>query len=75
MAKQVAQRIENGLPTDERQPPIGASTGIGIYPDDGRTACELMEAADRQLYKCRRTENRGLVSPVGKILNSKRAGR
>jgi len=75
MAEQVAQRIEIGLGADQRQPSIGVSIGIGIYPDDGRSASELIEAADRQLYKCKRTEKRQTVSAVGRILNTKRAGR
>jgi diguanylate cyclase (GGDEF)-like protein len=31
------------------------SIGIGIYPEDGRTALSLIEAADQQLYKYKRT--------------------
>jgi GGDEF domain-containing protein len=37
------------------------SVSIGIYPEDGRTAAELIEAADRQLYNYKRTENRRTV--------------
>jgi diguanylate cyclase (GGDEF)-like protein/PAS domain S-box-containing protein len=48
-AEQVAHRIENGLQTDKGKPPISVSIGVGIYPEDGRTAAELIEAADRQL--------------------------
>ena len=58
MAEQVAQRIENGLHTD-----------------DGRTAAELIEAADQQLYRRKGTENKGLASAVGRILHTKKAGR
>jgi diguanylate cyclase (GGDEF)-like protein/PAS domain S-box-containing protein len=75
MAEQVAQRIENGLRGDQRQPAIGVSIGLGIYPEDGRTAAELIETADRQLYKCKRTETKGLISAAGRILNTKKAGR
>jgi diguanylate cyclase (GGDEF)-like protein/PAS domain S-box-containing protein len=75
MAEQVAQRIENGLQTDQGKQVISVSIGIGIYPDDGRSAAELIEAADRQLYKYKRTEKRRTVSATGRILQSKRAGR
>ena len=44
-------------------------------PYDGRTVAELIEAADRQLYKCKRAENRRTLPTAGRILHSKRAGR
>jgi diguanylate cyclase (GGDEF)-like protein len=75
MAEQVAHRIENGLRTDQRTPSISVSIGIGIYPEDGTTAAELIEAADRQLYNYKRTEQRRTVSAPQRILNSKRASR
>ncbi len=75
MAEQVAHRIETGLQADQGKPAVSVSIGIGIYPDDGRTASELIEAADQQLYRSKRTENRRTVSATGRILYSKRAGR
>ncbi len=50
MAQNVAQRIEKRLRTDQEKPPLSVSIGIGVYPDDGRTPEELIEAADRRLY-------------------------
>jgi diguanylate cyclase (GGDEF)-like protein/PAS domain S-box-containing protein len=75
MADQVAHRIETGLSTDQGTPPISVSIGIGLYPDDGRTVPELIEAADQQLYKYKRTENRRTVPATPRALNSKRAAR
>ncbi len=75
MAEHVAHRIETGLQADQGKPAISVSIGIGIYPDDGRTAAELIEAADQQLYRSKRTENRRTVSATGRILYGKRAGR
>jgi diguanylate cyclase (GGDEF)-like protein/PAS domain S-box-containing protein len=75
MAQQVAQRIENGIATDRGKPPVSVSTGIGIYPDDGRTATELIEAADRQLYKSKRAENRPISTSTEQPLSYKRATR
>jgi diguanylate cyclase (GGDEF)-like protein/PAS domain S-box-containing protein len=75
MAEQVARRIEHGLQTDQGQPPLSVSIGIGIYPEDGRTAADLIEAADRQLYNYKRTENRRTVHAPTRALNSKRASR
>jgi diguanylate cyclase (GGDEF)-like protein/PAS domain S-box-containing protein len=58
MAEQVAQRIANGLRADPQDPALSVSIGIGIYPEDGRTAAELIEAADLQLYRRKKTSNR-----------------
>jgi diguanylate cyclase (GGDEF)-like protein/PAS domain S-box-containing protein len=75
MAEQVAQRIETGLRSDPGEPGLSVSIGIGIYLYDGRTVAELIEAADRQLYKYKKAENKRILPPVGRILHSKRAGR
>jgi diguanylate cyclase (GGDEF)-like protein len=50
MAENVAQRIENCLRSGLEKPPLGVSIGVGVYPDDGRSTSELIEAADRRLY-------------------------
>jgi diguanylate cyclase (GGDEF)-like protein len=75
MAEQVAQRIENGLRTDQGKPSISVSIGLGIYPDDGRTAAELIEAADQQLYKHKRTNNRQTTPAQAQLSRTKRASR
>jgi diguanylate cyclase (GGDEF)-like protein/PAS domain S-box-containing protein len=75
MAEQVAQRIETGLQSDPNEPALSVSIGIAIYPHDGRTVAELIEAADRQLYKCKRAENRRTLPAAGRISYSRRAGR
>jgi len=51
MAQQVAQRIEAHVRRDKEEPPISVSSGMAIYPADGRTGQDLIEAADRQLYR------------------------
>ena len=51
MANRIAQRVESALRNDREQPALRASIGISIYPEDGRTAAELLQAADRHLYK------------------------
>jgi len=75
MAEQVAQRIENGLRTDQGKPSISVSIGVGTYPNDGLTAPELIEAADQQLYKYKRTENRRTTSAQAQLSRTKRASR
>lgn len=75
MADQVAQRIESSLREGREEPPLTVSIGIGIYPDDGRTAADLIGAADRQLYR-RKKDAKSNVSPaIGEIMQSKIAGR
>jgi diguanylate cyclase (GGDEF)-like protein/PAS domain S-box-containing protein len=54
MAQQVAERIEVRVREDTEEPPISVSSGMAIYPADGRTAQDLLEAADRQLYRQKR---------------------
>ena len=50
-ARRVVQRISERLKNDGEDPPISSSTGIAIFPQDGRTANELLGAADLALYR------------------------
>ncbi|MGB7280772.1 MAG: sensor domain-containing diguanylate cyclase [Candidatus Acidiferrum sp.] len=54
MAQNVAQRIEASVRNDPEEPPISVSVGLAVYPGDGRTAQDLLEAADQQLYRRKR---------------------
>jgi diguanylate cyclase (GGDEF)-like protein/PAS domain S-box-containing protein len=56
MAQQVAERIETHVREDKEEPSISVSGGMAIYPADGRTAQDLLEAADRQLYRQKRLQ-------------------
>jgi diguanylate cyclase (GGDEF)-like protein/PAS domain S-box-containing protein len=51
MASRIADRVERALRNGREHPPLSVSIGISVYPEDGRTAAELLEAADRQLYQ------------------------
>jgi len=51
MANRIAQRVEQAFRDVRERPPLSVSIGISIYPEDGRTAAELLKAADRHLYK------------------------
>jgi diguanylate cyclase (GGDEF)-like protein/PAS domain S-box-containing protein len=62
MAENVARRIEHRLRTDLEKPSLSVSIGIGVYPDDGRTAAELIEAADRRLYQRKRAQNKRIFT-------------
>ena len=75
MAVQVAQRIENGLKASSQEPPLSVSIGVGIYPDDGRTASELIGAADRQLYRHKKEEESGVSPAIPEMSQRKNASR
>ena len=49
-ARLVASRIRNRLATDSLQPPVSASVGVAVYPQDGETMEALLRTADRELY-------------------------
>ena len=53
-ALQVAQRIQQRVLEDEERPAISVSFGTAVYPRDGETRDELLEAADRALYQMKR---------------------
>ena len=59
-ARTAAERIleafrERAFVSEPRGPvPISASIGVATFPDDGRTATELLAAADRALYRVKR---------------------
>src|SRR5260370_37578755 len=51
MANRIAQRVERAMRDGREQPQLSVSIGISIYPEDGRPAPELLEAADRRPFK------------------------
>ena len=62
MAEHVARRIDYRLRNTLETPPLSVSIGVGVYPDDGRTAAELIEAADQRLYQRKRASASHLAS-------------
>ena len=54
MARNVAARITAALRKNEERPPLSGTIGCALFPEDGRSAQELIEAADEQLYKRKR---------------------
>jgi diguanylate cyclase (GGDEF)-like protein len=50
-AVRVAERISERLRTDGDEPPVTVTTGIAVYPHDGKTIDELLGAADQLLYR------------------------
>jgi diguanylate cyclase (GGDEF)-like protein/PAS domain S-box-containing protein len=65
MAQRVVERINVRLENDCEQPKLSVSIGVGHYPDDGRTAQELLEVADRQLYLRKKERKSGLAYSAG----------
>ena len=64
MAEHVAQRIEQRLSSDHEKPQLSVSIGVGVYPDDGRTSAEIIEAADQRLYRRKKNSSeRSLSAP------------
>jgi diguanylate cyclase (GGDEF)-like protein/PAS domain S-box-containing protein len=64
MARQIAERVDAALRAELEEPTLSASIGIGVYPDDGRTAQELLEAADQNLYKRKKAaRGQGVAAP------------
>jgi diguanylate cyclase (GGDEF)-like protein/PAS domain S-box-containing protein len=62
MAETVARRIEERLQNECETPALKVSIGIGLYPDDGRNAQELLEKTDRQLYQCKKAHKAALTA-------------
>ena len=57
-AEQVAGRICELLPNDGLTPRITVSVGVAVYPTNGTTIEELLEAADVGLYEMKRRNKR-----------------
>lgn len=57
-ARQVAQRISEESRNDGEEPSISVSAGAAIFPQDGMTIDELLAAADRALYREKRSPKR-----------------
>ncbi len=63
MAQHVAQRIETCVRGGQEEPQISVTIGMAVYPTDGRTAQDLLEAADQQLYgRKKNTQNRKVAA-------------
>jgi diguanylate cyclase (GGDEF)-like protein len=70
-ARAAAERIlaafqEHAFQAEQRGPvPIGASVGVATYPADGRTATDLIAAADQALYRVKREGGRDAAGAEG----------
>jgi len=62
-AGQIAARIRERIAKDEEVPPISASIGIAVFPEDGETIQTLLSRADRSLYDMKRQLHESLPEP------------
>jgi diguanylate cyclase (GGDEF)-like protein len=63
-ARRVADRISERLRTDGDEPRVSVSTGIAVYPKDGRTIDDLLGAADQVLYREKGSSRKKLQLPT-----------
>jgi diguanylate cyclase (GGDEF)-like protein len=77
-ARLVASRIRSRLATDSLQPPLSASIGVAVYPQDGETIEALLCTADRELYRVKSPCEEeptplvcSLVSSPGRLVHKK----
>ena len=50
-SEQVAARIRHCLSLETVTPRLTVSIGVAVYPEDGLSAQDLLEIADRRLYQ------------------------
>jgi len=50
-ASRLPQRIANRLSEQPDEPRLSVSIGSAVYPEDGQSPQDLLEAADRRLYR------------------------
>ena len=57
VAQRVGERIRERLAADAGAPKITVSVGAAVFPQDGQSIEELLDAADRRLYGMKRRES------------------
>jgi diguanylate cyclase (GGDEF)-like protein/PAS domain S-box-containing protein len=62
-AQNVAERISSCLRLQTDPPALSVSIGFSVYPADGHSAPELLEAADKCLYQNKKSRNSGELNP------------
>ena len=55
IARNVRASIIEQVVVDRARVSVGASVGVSLFPDDGRSADELLDSADRDMYKEKQT--------------------
>ena len=71
-AQNVAQRISACLRSQNDSPPLSVSTGYSVYLNDGLSATELLEAADKRLYQSKKSRHSCAPKPDNQHTESAR---
>jgi diguanylate cyclase (GGDEF)-like protein len=70
-AEHVARRVVNGIVqrrhqmSDGTEVSVGVSAGLAVYPADGRTSAQLLQASDAAMYAAKRTGGRQVERSSG----------
>ena len=59
IAASVVSSIGENIPVKDRTLQVGTSIGIALFPNDGKTASELLIAADHAMYRVKRSGRPG----------------
>lgn len=70
VAEKVIRSLQDGFQIDGREVFIGASIGIGLYPDDGRSVATLIKNADTAMYLAKQA-GRGVCRFFTSEMNSR----
>jgi diguanylate cyclase (GGDEF)-like protein/PAS domain S-box-containing protein len=71
-AQNAADRISACLRSQTDPPPLSVSIGYSVYPHDGLSAQELLEAADKRLYQSKKSRHAGAPKPDNQPTESAR---
>jgi diguanylate cyclase (GGDEF)-like protein len=71
-AQNVADRISACLRSETDPPPLSVSIGYSVYLQDGLSATELLEAADKRLYQSKKSRHSGAPKPDNQHTESAR---
>jgi diguanylate cyclase (GGDEF)-like protein/PAS domain S-box-containing protein len=67
-AENLLEKFRNPFSLDGRELILGASIGISIYPDDGKTTIELLRCADTAMY-CSKNQGRNTYNYFTESMN------
>jgi diguanylate cyclase (GGDEF)-like protein len=65
-ANLVARRVRGSFANDGREPKLSVSTGVAVYPKDGKTIDTLLPAADAAMYAMKRRSAQPQRGPLAK---------
>lgn len=60
VGQKVVDRLREPFDLDHQEAKVGASVGVAMFPDEGRTFAALLKASDSAMYRAK-TGGRGLV--------------